>query len=115
MKKNNKLNIDHGPLFNNTETSREAAYSVNDKIDTARLKVLRCVGKHENGLTCDQIEEILNMKHQTASARLYDLSKCTPPYVTHKLEEGKNTFTTRLTRSGRKARIYYITDLGKSI
>jgi len=115
MKKSNKLNIDHGLLFNDTETSQEAAISVDNQIDSMRLKVLRCVKEHINGLTCDQVEEILNMKHQTASARLYDLSKCTPPYLTHKLEEDKNTFRTRLTRSGRKARIYYVTDLGRSI
>ena len=113
--KNNKLNIDHGPLFNDTETSQEAANSVKNKIDSMRFKVLQCVKKHINGLTCDQVEEILNMKHQTASARLYDLSKCNPPYLVHILEKDKNTFRTRLTRSGRKARIYYVTDLGKSI
>ena len=113
--KNNKLNIDHGPLFNDTETSQEAANSVKNKIDSMRFKVLQCVKKHINGLTCDQVEEILNMKHQTASARLYDLSKCNPPYLVHRLEKDKHTFRTRLTRSGRKARIYYVTDLGKSI
>ena len=115
MEESKKLNINHGPLFNYTETSQEAAHSVNNRIDTMRLKVLRCVGEYVDGLTCDQVEEILNMKHQTASARLYDLSKCTPPYLVHRLEEGKNTFKTRPTRSGRKARIYFITDLGRSI
>ena len=93
--KNNKLSIDHGPLFNNTETSQEAAKFANNQVDSMRFKVLQCVKEHINGLILvDQVEEILNMKHQTASARLYDLSKCNPPYLVHKLDEGKNTFRT---------------------
>jgi hypothetical protein len=49
--KNDKLNIDHGPLFNNTETSQQAANSVNNQIDSMRFKVLQCVKEHINGLT----------------------------------------------------------------
>ena len=86
-------------IFNNTETlSQEAANSVNNQVDSMRFKVLQCVKEHINGLTCDQVEEILNMKHQTASARLYDLSKCNPPYLVHKLDLKKSPFRTRFTK-----------------
>ena len=73
------------PLFNypvapsnETETSKDAAESIKDKINGMCLDVLRCVRNYEDGLTCDEVEQILGMKHQTASARLNDLSKCHP-------------------------------------
>ena len=57
------------PLFNypvapsnKTETSKDAAESIKDKINGMCLEVLRCVRSHEEGLTCDQVEEILGMK-----------------------------------------------------
>ena len=71
------------PLFNypvapsnKTETSKDAAESIKDKINGMCLEVLRCVRNYEEGLTCDEVEQILGMKHQTASARLNDLSRC---------------------------------------
>ena len=110
------------PLFNytvvpsnETETSKDAAESIKDKINGMCLEVLRCVRSHEEGLTCDQVEEILGMKHQTASARLNDLSKCQPAFLQHRFDSSTGRPLRRPTRSGRTARIYVVTPCGMSV
>ena len=110
------------PLFNytvvpsnETETSKDAAESIKDKINGMCLDVLRCVRNYEDGLTCDQVEEKLGMKHQTASARLNDLSKCQPAFLQHRFDTSTGKPLRRPTRSGRTARIYFVTPYGMSV
>ena len=110
------------PLFNytvvpsnETETSKDAAESIKDKINGMCLEVLRCVRNYEDGLTCDEVEQILGMKHQTASARLNDLSKCQPAFLQHHFDSSTGKPLRRHTRSGRTARIYFVTHYGMSV
>ena len=74
-------------------------------VNAMALQVLQSIQASPDGLTCDQVETILGMKHQTASARIRDLSSCEPPFIKVRLgEDGKPL--RRKTRSGRTARIY---------
>lgn len=60
----------------------------------------------EDGATCDEVEVVLGLRHQTASARIRDLVIA------------KRIFDTgrrRLTRSGRKARIYFPIALNQGV
>tara|TARA_R100000152_G_C6744481_1_gene168173 strand:- start:582 stop:938 length:357 start_codon:yes stop_codon:yes gene_type:complete len=114
------MNLDNLPLFNHpvapsndTETSKEAAEFIKPKVNGLCLKVLRVISNHQNGLTCDEVEQITGMKHQTASARLNDLSKCQPPLLVHRLDEETNKPQKRATRSGSSARIYFISEFAK--
>lgn len=51
------------------------------------------------GATCDEIEVALGLKHQTASARVYDLRNA---------ERICNSGKTRATRSGCQATVYWL-------
>lgn len=57
-----------------------------------------------DGLTCDEVEFWTGLKHQTASARVHDLSR-----------EGKILVDgrTRKTSSGREAAVYILSASGK--
>ena len=110
------------PLFNytvvpsnETETSKDAAESIKPKINGMCLEVLRCVRSFPDGLNCDQVEFILGMKHQTASARLNDLSKCQPAFLEHRFDSSTGKPLRRPTRSGRTARIYFVTPYGMAV
>jgi len=64
------------------------------KVRGTVLQAIHAAGMH--GRTCDEIEEVTGLKHQTASARvreLADLEEIVP-------------IGTRLTRSGRKAVVW---------
>ena len=122
QKQHKQMETNDLPLFNytvvpsnETETSKDAAESIKDKVNGMCLEVLRCVRSHEEGLTCDQVEEILGMKHQTASARLNDLSKCQPAFLQHRFDSSTGKPLRRPTRSGRTARIYFVTPYGMSV
>ena len=112
-------NLKEMPLFqyltaphNNTEPSIDAAKSIKKALNSMCSNVLKTVKSHSNGLTCDEIEDILGMKHQTASARLRDLITCQPPYVEFRNDPTTGQPRRRPTKSGRTARIYYATHLG---
>jgi predicted ArsR family transcriptional regulator len=78
------------------DTSEEAAESMVGSAAAIRARVFQFVVAHD-GATCDEVEVALKLKHQTASARLWEL-------------EGRGllvkTMERRLTRSGRSARVY---------
>ena len=83
----------------------DAAESIKPMVNAMAREVLECIRAHSLGLTCDQVETILGMKHQTASARIRDLASCEPPFIKVRLgEDGKPL--RRKTRSGRTARVY---------
>lgn len=98
---------------NHTETSIDAAESIVNQLNGMCLDVLHAVRSSPHGLTCDEIEAILGMKHQTASARLRDLITCQPPYVKFKNDPQTEKPLRRPTRSGRTARVYFATQLGQ--
>lgn len=56
------------------ETSREALKSQKDKAPTDCGAILARLKQRRTGLTCDALETLLSMSHQTASARLRDLA-----------------------------------------
>ena len=97
---------DNAP-YNGVDTSIDAAESVSELLSAMRLQVFQEVLNAEDGLTCDEIEQILGMKHQTASARLNDLMKAEPPVLFFVTDEKTKKPRRRVTRSGRTARIYF--------
>jgi predicted transcriptional regulator len=57
-------------------TSREAKESLDENITSLRAAVLELIRESgQNGVTCEELESVLAMKHQTASARIRDLAK----------------------------------------
>lgn len=84
------------------ETSKEAARLIEPdagKIEARVLRFFTVYGPH----TCAEIEDGLNLSHQTASAR-----------ITKLVNDGKlvKTDQTRRTRTGRKARVYAVAPEG---
>lgn len=78
--------------------SVEAWKSVRDHVGTTRLWVVRYVHKqYARGATCDEIETVLGLSHQTASARVTE-AKARGEIVPN----GKR----RPTRTGRQAAVY---------
>jgi hypothetical protein len=89
------------PHVRGSDTSREAADSVGEGARQLRAVVFsRILHSGEVGMTCDQVEEAMNGRHQTISARIREL-----------VNEGRiiDTGERRPTRSGRQARIYIAT------
>ena len=102
------------PLFNhqtvahnNTETSAEAAESIKPVLGHLQNKVLDAfMAAGPMGLTTEEAEQILGLKHQTCSARVNELSKCQPPYLVLGQDEAHRIIK-RPTSSGRSARVYF--------
>ncbi len=89
---------EHDLAHNGTDTSRAAATSLRRHAVRQRERILELVRSMAGrGVTADEVERILELSHQTASARLHDLAN-----------DGQlvRTDFTRPTRSGRRARIY---------
>jgi len=55
------------------ETSRQALQSQATKAPTDCMTVWNRAKKYRTGITCDKLEQVLNMSHQTTSARIRDL------------------------------------------
>ena len=59
-----------------TETSLQAHESQKDKAPNDGARILGCIAASTvTGCTCDEVETLLQFSHQTASARIRDLSK----------------------------------------
>jgi predicted transcriptional regulator len=81
-----------------SDTSEDAADSLDDRtLGRLRRLVLDRVSGSPSGATCDEIEVALELRHQTASARLRELQLM--GWVETSNEK-------RLTRSGRMAHVY---------
>ena len=102
------------PLFNvnttpahvrDSETSLDAAVSIQHKVPKLQRQVLDCIRAMPGGLTCDDVEVFLGMAHQTCSARFRELSSCQPPLI-KKLLLADGSYAKRKTRSGRGAYVY---------
>jgi len=57
------------------DTSLEAKESQKDKAPVDREIIMGHMKKHPRGTTCDRLEVLLGMSHQTASARINDLAR----------------------------------------
>lgn len=87
---------------NGTPTSIAASASIIGSVGQQRRTVFEfVVSRGSTGATCDEIEDALGMSHQSASARLNDLSAS--PKLPKLLDIGPDT---RKTRSGRAAMVY---------
>lgn len=88
------------PFVAGSETSKEAAESVEKHVTGLARKVLDFIeGRGKWGATSDEIETELDMRHQTASARVREL------FLKNKIER---TEIKRKTRSGRNAFVYVV-------
>ncbi len=97
---------------NRTETSEAAAKSFTKKeLNGMCFEVLRTVMLSDDGLTCEQVEKRLSMKHQTVSARLRDLITAQPPYLQFRADPFTGKEKRRANESGRTAKIYYAASL----
>jgi hypothetical protein len=93
------------PFVRGSDTSLEAAESVADITGRMRRLVYsliwsRCQSDPPRGATCDEVEAIANMRHQTASARINELAH---QKAIH------DSGSRRRTRSGRNAAVWVIT------
>lgn len=81
------------PFAAGSATSAEAAESIEGSAASLRSRVLRFIIERGDA-TCDEVEEALGLRHQTASARVYEL-----------VRSGRviRTERRRRTRSGRNA------------
>lgn len=92
-----------GPLFEQDVCSRNhggnensvAAHASLQSAGEVRRRILELIRKERGGLTCDEIEQILGLSHQSASARCAELKR-----DKQVIESGK-----RKTRTGRLAGI----------
>ena len=88
-----------------SETSLDAANAIESKINRLCQMVLDAIEASPFGLTCEEAEGILNLSHQTCSARFSDLKSCEPPEIIKcRLPDG--SYVKRPNRSGRTAFVY---------
>jgi predicted ArsR family transcriptional regulator len=91
--------LDWVPYVRGSDTSRDAAESMRPHVSEIEQDILHFLKIHQDA-TCDQIEDYMGIKHQTASARLKGLA-----------DKGliRDSGARRPTRSGRAARVYVAT------
>jgi len=92
---------DGTPPHADGDTSYAAAVEIEEHVYSLRRRILKEMLGAGAGLTCDEIEVLLRMRHQTASARIREL------VLLNKLQDSGHR---RETRSGRQARVYVGTD-----
>lgn len=89
------------PYAINSDTSAAAAESMMDSAAGLRQRVRKLIHDSVTGLTCDAIEAVTGLRHQTASARVHELMRSGDIVDSGKRER---------TRSGRKAVVWVIGD-----
>lgn len=92
------------PFARESQTSRAAAISIYDEALTIRRKIWDFIHDRGNsGATCDEVERHMGLRHQTASARIYELRK-----KGFLVTDGRK----RLTSSGRFADVHCARETG---
>lgn len=94
-----------GVPHNGTETSRAAAESVAPVVNAMNVAVFLVIAR-ENGATDQECQEQLGMDGNSQRPRRYSLEKA-------ELVEPSGEY--RPTRTGRKARVYCATQLGREL
>lgn len=86
------------PSVRDSDPSTDAAESMVPHAPTDRRRVLDLISRLGSA-TCDEAELALQLRHQNASARFWELER-----------DGKilKTETRRVTRSGRTAKVYIL-------
>lgn len=88
------------PFAKGSTTSKAAALAIEPELSRLCADVLGAlIDAGKRGLTCDEVECCLKMRHQTASARINQLSTSG-----HIVDSGKR----RLTRSKRNAVVWLV-------
>ncbi len=91
------MNTDYIPT-NGTPTSDLAAESMRPTVQSIRAEVLDTIHQGKSwGQTCDEIETMIDLPHQTVSARIWELRKAGLV-----VDSGRR----RTTRSGRGAIVW---------
>jgi len=91
--------LTHAPYAAGSDTSLAAAIEIDGHLDRLEAKVLAVIRDHDDrGLTCDEVEDLTGLSHQTASARIHALA--------HKKHLIHPTNLVRKTRSGRAATVW---------
>jgi len=86
------------PFAQGRETSEAAADAISPTAGTLCAEILSEIRRRgDRGMTCAEVEEFFQLRHQTASARLWDLH--TRAFV-------RDTGLRRLTSSGRRAIVW---------
>lgn len=92
------------PHVEASETSTAAAASVVPNRQKVIERVL-CAINASGGLTCDEVERRFGLRHQTASARVYDLRKrghIKASEITRETSSGRGAIVWIVTLEGRK-------------
>jgi hypothetical protein len=87
-----------GGSSNGVATSNAAAVSISGAAGALRARVLHVITEL-GGATCDEVECVTDLKHQTASARVYEL---------HTRGKIVDSGERRATRSGRDAIVWVV-------
>ena len=94
------------PAHNGSITSREAADSIKPHVNEIGGRVLRAIQQMPGGLTCQQVEDILNLSSGTVTARINELANCEPALITKGSDE-HGLLIRRKNRSGRSAAVWF--------
>jgi hypothetical protein len=89
---------------NGVDTSIEAAKAISRKIGAIHLRIYRALELAEDGYTCDELEDLLGLKHQTCSPRMGELIE--RGYARYAINRN-GEIRKRDTRSECAARIYF--------
>jgi hypothetical protein len=97
---NTGANMTNTPPSNGTDTSNSAAESMVQNAETMRARAYQLIAGR--AMTCDELEAVTGWAHQSASARLWELSR-----------SGliRDTGQRARTRSGRTARVYALNEI----
>ena len=87
----------HAKYVIGSDTSKDASSSLELVLNDLQLLVLKAIEESPNGMTCDEVEIRLSLRHQTASARVNELMEA--KYI---VDSGER----RKTSSGRKATVW---------
>ena len=94
------------PYARGSETSRQAAISIQEDTNYLRKRVLHYIDRNLGyGATCDEVEIESGIRHQTCSARFRELAQ--RGQIIPKLDASGNPVT-RKTRSGRAAQVWIV-------
>lgn len=92
------------PYVRGSDTSKLAAASQNPSCDLNKIMVF--LSSRMDGATCDEVEVALQMRHQTASARMRDLKNA--GVVGPRINQNTGKSIRRPTRTGRSAEVMYL-------
>ena len=91
---------------NGTGTSQDAANSIKPHVNRLCAQVLKAIREMPGGLTCQEVEQILNMSSGTATARINELANAQPPFII-KIKDQNGQDLRRKNISGRTAFVWF--------